>query len=583
MNRILHFWIFLAFVIIFSGCSNTNSCSKAQKTKADNGLIAYFPFNNNFKDIVNQYEGKASGAKLIGNEKNKACYFDGVNDFIAVEDISELNTANPLTVSLWVAPFSHKIADAWMSKANTHNSKSQWRLGFGWPADKNAGITIYSNYWADYYTDCEIALNKWSHILYTIDPVKSEVELFKDGEFIKNWKIDGYLPSNDPLYFGHQRDDYFFYHGLIDEVRIYNRIIDSTGIQKLYTDFSISEKVRIDNKSNSQSDSVYRYTIPQEHNDDLYVASVNDYRCNTTLLYDGVNKICQGQTDIVHSLLIIKNDRLIFEEYFNGYTWQDLHTLCSATKSITSALFGIAVEKGYIRSENDYLIDYYPKIKEDCLNNHFSKIKISNVLTQTSGLKGMPLDMSQIKMEAWDSELLKAQADCKIGEFSYNELNPEILQHLIYRTSPLPPEEFAKKYLFEPLKISRYEWLKDPSGLIDGGNGLIITPRDMAKFGLLYKNKGIWRGKVVLNEDWIKKSTTPSVDNIKYYGYLWWIGNRNCNSKQINTFEAKGFGGQFIVVVPELDIVIVVTGHVSKGSAISIDQILNSYIIPAFL
>jgi hypothetical protein len=499
MNETLLFRILLVFVVIFSGCSNT------LKPKGDDGLIAYFHFDNDFKDIVNQYEGKVSGTELIGNKENKACYFDGINDFIAIDDIDELNTAAPITVSLWLEPFSHKIAAAWMSKTNTHNSKSQWRLGFGWPADKKTGITTYSNSWVDYYTDCEVSLNKWSHLVYTIDSGNRKAVLFKDGTFIKSWEIDTYLPSNGTLYIGHQRDDYFFYHGLIDEVRIYNRVISPAEIQKLYTDFSVSQKVKTEDKSELQSDFVYHYTIPQEHNDDLETASIDNCRCNTALLYEGVSKICQRHKDAIHSLLVIKDNKLIFEEYFNRYTWQDLHTLCSVTKSITSSLFGIAIDKGYIHSEDDYLIDYYPQIKKDDLRNSLSKIKLCDILTQTSGLKHMPLDMNRIKIEDWDLEILKAQTDCKTGKFSYGELNPELLQHLIYRASNLHPEEFARKYLFKPLKISRYEWLNDPSGFVDGGTGLVITPRDMAKIGLLYKNKGVWRGKVVLSEDWIKK------------------------------------------------------------------------------
>jgi len=202
-------------------------------------------------------------------------------------------------------------------------------------------------------------------------------------------------------------------------------------------------------------------------------------------------------------------------------------------------------------------------------------------LNQKSGLLPVETSRNLRTQQHWTSKVLSGQANCNIGKFKYNELNPEIIIHTALKNSKRTDIDFADKYLFKPLGIKNYYWLKDQTGTIDGGTGLAIRPRDMLKFGILYKDKGVFAGKRILSEDWVHKAIGKNVTDFKY-NYFWWRLKKEIKGQKIYMYSAKGFGHQTINIVPKLDLVIVTTCS-PNGKSMNSQGIIEKKILPAFL
>lgn len=231
------------------------------------------------------------------------------------------------------------------------------------------------------------------------------------------------------------------------------------------------------------------------------------------------------------SILIVKDGYLIVEEYSIGYDRYRQHFIASCTQSIISALIGIASDKGYIDSVDQRIVDFFPELENDC--EWKKEITIENLLTMSSGLDqgawhpGRPLFE---KTPDWIGYILSREVVTNPGtSFDYYPGNAHILSALLQRATKEDTRSFAVKYLFEPLGISEedIEWEKDPQSVFVGSWGLYMRPRDMAKVGLLYLDKGTWNGAQIIPGAWIEKSVTPSFREISFegliadYGYLW--------------------------------------------------------------
>ncbi|MBY8984098.1 MAG: serine hydrolase [Candidatus Lokiarchaeota archaeon] len=161
------------------------------------------------------------------------------------------------------------------------------------------------------------------------------------------------------------------------------------------------------------------------------------------------------------------------------------------------------------------------------------------------------------------------------GQFQYNTANSHLLSAIITRTSNMSTQEFAEKYLFKPIGISNnIKWMKDPQGINIGGYGLQLRPRDMAKFGFLYINQGVWDNNQIIPKEWIVGSLKDYGDG---YGYHVWIAR----IKDFSAFVAAGYGGQYIVGIPKLDLVIVVTSNAElrryRNPRYIIDKFINIF------
>lgn len=288
-------------------------------------------------------------------------------------------------------------------------------------------------------------------------------------------------------------------------------------------------------------------------------ASVDEEKIDRKSIVNLLRKIGQGEFGEINSFLVIKNGKLVVEYYYNGFDRDKLNQLQSCTKSVTSILIGIAIDKGYIKSVNDKVISYFPNI--ECADG-WENVTIRHLLTMSSGIEWLRDDSNS----PWDKDegtiaVFQKPIVGRTGtEFNYNSAM-QILGALLENATGMKFEKFAKQFLFEPLEIDKYEWQKS---LIDSiplcTGSLKLRPVDMAKIGLLVLNKGMFDGTQVVTEKWILESTSQHIEVPKNrgdnYGYLWWVKTRT--PKYI---YAHGLGSQFIFVVPGLNMVVVTAGN----------------------
>lgn len=256
----------------------------------------------------------------------------------------------------------------------------------------------------------------------------------------------------------------------------------------------------------------------------------------------------------IRSLLIVRNGKLVAEGYCkDNEDINNMHNIKSATKSVTSILTGIMLDNGELDSLNCRLFDYLPQYFND--NNHKKDITLRHVLTMETGLE-FDDDIHTREMLYNRGSSLKFVLDRDLvfepgTSFYYGDGNPQLLSGLIFEITGKTESEFAKEYLFGPLGISNYIWESTHDGLSLGAIGLWLTPRDMAKIGVLMAKNGLWNGARVVSETWIKESTRDQ-SSFSNYGYYWY-------PIEDKAFYAEGHGGQLIWVYPEYDLVVVIT------------------------
>lgn len=303
--------------------------------------------------------------------------------------------------------------------------------------------------------------------------------------------------------------------------------------------------------------------------DDWRSESPQRHGLDPTLLA-AANDIAE-QDPYFRSLLVVKDGLLVFEDYYHGGAVDQKTEVWSVTKSYTSALIGIAIDGGAIRSTDELMADYLPEYPG------FESITIDNVLTHETGLAWDEASQeSWIQSADWIAEALDRGFVNQPGEvLHYSSANSHFLSALIERSTGASPGELAEERLFRPLGIEfvwpardRYytawqqlheefdgTWRQDNTGLEIGAFGLRLTAREMAKLGFLYLNRGMWDGRQIVSEEWVRRSTRDHVlrnQNVGF-GYHWMVVNRAGHI----AFDADGWGGQSISVVPVLDMVIV--------------------------
>jgi len=370
---------------------------------------------------------------------------------------------------------------------------------------------------------------------------------------------------------------------------------------------------------NCDSTLQYSYEVPEFINDGFVVGSLKDANMDSVFIKKAVDKINCGKYDEVHSMIIFKDDKLVFEEYFQGhrYKWDGanhhgewinwnrstLHDVKSVSKSITSICVGIAIDKGIIESVHQSIFDYLPN-HQHLKTSDNEKISIEHLLTMTSGLKwyewGASLssetnDIVGIWFQDKDPItfiLEKPLINNPGTTFNYSGGNTIILGEIIKNASNMKLDKFSEEYLFKPLEIDSSSWGPQyNNGVIEAGGGLEITPRDMAKIGVICLNNGAFNGKQIISEQWIKKcniqySNNTNIDipghtsGIHGYSYSWWLKSYKKSGEDINMYHAVGWGGQEIIILPELNTVVVFTGG-NYIPNVKVIAILEEYILPA--
>ena len=314
----------------------------------------------------------------------------------------------------------------------------------------------------------------------------------------------------------------------------------------------------------------YIYSKPKDLEDGWKTGDLKSQSIDTTLIYKLFNQL-KNKENKIHSVLLVKNNQIIVEEYLNGQISTQKHDLRSTTKSITSILMGIAIDKGFIENINDpiskYLKNLYPTKN---LDERKKKITIKHLLTMSTGLDCNDWDKKSkgqedkiYKKNNWLQYFLNLPMVNEPGNVSnYCTMGQVLATEIISQTSDMTIDKFAEKYLFNPLYINNVNWgHTSKKEIIPSGKRLYMTSRDMAKIGQLILNNGKWNDEQVVSEKWIAESTTQKtkITGIDY-GYLWWNIPFKVNEKIFVSKIATGNGGQYIMVLPELDMVAVFTG-----------------------
>ncbi|KUO59348.1 hypothetical protein APF79_03050 [bacterium BRH_c32] len=286
-------------------------------------------------------------------------------------------------------------------------------------------------------------------------------------------------------------------------------------------------------------------------------------------------KISAGFYSEIHSLLIIRNGSLVFEKYYKGYSREIPHNIFSVTKSITSLLIGSALYEGKIKSiDEKILASFSDQVPILNLDDRKMAITIKNLLTMTSGIKWTEFNDSYSNptsdlfglslAEDWIKFMLdKPMAAVPGTVFNYNSGNTILLSGIIKNAVGKETAIYGAEKLFQPLNILSYEWQTGSKNLTNTGWGLVMRPIDMAIIGDLMLGKGLYKGKRIISEEWINQSTAKiiTIDSGSEYAMGWWrLGSNWSNRFSDNDiYYASGFAGQYILIIPHLNMIIVST------------------------
>lgn len=314
-----------------------------------------------------------------------------------------------------------------------------------------------------------------------------------------------------------------------------------------------------------------------------------------------LQELIKVQYNNITGVVVVKDDKIAFEKYFDGFNQNSTVHVASVTKSIISALVGIAIDQGAITSIEQNVLDYFPDYKTKRGENTIQKITIKNLLTMTAPYKYKYEPYSKVySSDDWTEVVLDMLGGKgEIGVFKYTTIGIQILSGIISKATGQSVLDFATENLFKPLDITvPYNvtisnkdeyfsflkdkdvsgWVIDPKGFNTAGWGLALSTSDMAKIGQLYLNKGKSNGKQILSSKWIENSTK---EHIRWgellYGYLWWIidcDNRSC-------YAAIGDGGNVIFVSSEKKMVVAISSRFLPRAKDRI-ELIKRYIIPIF-
>ncbi len=297
----------------------------------------------------------------------------------------------------------------------------------------------------------------------------------------------------------------------------------------------------------------------------------------------------------IKCLLLARNNVLIAEEYFYQDGPDSLYHVRSVTKSVTSALFGMAMKQGMITNLDTTVADFLTNYT-DTLDPVTGSISIRNLLTMSGGFEWDEFtNFNQFNRWMASQDHVKFVLDLPIQHtpgtvFTYNTAACQLLSAIFTKATGYTLKEFAETFFYPALNIEGVRpWTADERGLNYGGVYLSLTPMDMLKFGLLYVNGGIYNNTQLIDSDWIELSsqswfqTGPGFLGSHSYGFLWWIGGEGMQ----RYFFANGYGGQFIFGLPELNAVIVArsdwqyTGGIAEQQWVNTIQIIINRVIPA--
>lgn len=334
---------------------------------------------------------------------------------------------------------------------------------------------------------------------------------------------------------------------------------------------------------------------PVQTDDGWETASLAEVGINTQAMVAAMTQIGRGTYNELHSLLIVKDGRLVLEEYGSGRMYDydygrpdhlgpiinfdrdRLHIVHSVSKSYMSTLIGIAIQEGYIPSEDASLLSFFPE-HADAAQSGKDDILLKHVMSMSSGLQWNEWDVGAMDFENSDNFRFQFALDPPgyfFGKpllhepgtsFYYNTAGFQMMGEVLRRATAMPVDQFAAQYLFAPLGVTHFAWPQFEHGQVYLVGDLFLKPRDMAKFGQLVLQGGLWNGQQVVPAGWFEMATAESISvahtgykGYQGYGLHWWRKTFNIGGQAIEGIHADGLAGQAIMVFPSLNLVVVVT------------------------
>lgn len=333
----------------------------------------------------------------------------------------------------------------------------------------------------------------------------------------------------------------------------------------------------------------YTYSVPADIGDGWQVASVADEGFEEELITTMVRRILTGVYRGIDSVAIARNNKLVLSVQFRDSVGQfddwvnnrdpERHVLHSTSKSFTSALIGIAIDRGAIASVDVPFYDLFNYGAYGSWDPRKAGMTLEDVLTMRLGIEwdewSLPytdprndLVFLENNNVDWAKALLDLPMTSDPGTvFAYNTAATIALGQALENATGIPMEDFANQYLFYPMQIDTAAWWKSPTGLPVGGSGLFLKTRDMLKFGQLYIDDGAWQGRQLISPEWVAASVARHVDISSWaslseaYGYQWWLDDLAYGAGTTPAYITSGYGGQYIFAMPDVGVVVAFTGQ----------------------
>jgi CubicO group peptidase (beta-lactamase class C family) len=301
----------------------------------------------------------------------------------------------------------------------------------------------------------------------------------------------------------------------------------------------------------------------------------------------------------ITSIVVINDGKLLIEEYFNGANRHTLHDTRSVGKSFTSALMGIALKDGHIKSENETLQSFYDLKKFSNYTPKKDSVKIKDLLKMSAAFEGSDQNSdsqgneeNMYPTDNWVKFTLDLPMDSLKSngkQWDYFTAGVILLGDILNKSVPQGLEKYADAKLFAPLNIKKYQWQYTPQNVVNTAGGLQMTALDYAKIGQLYKNRGVWKGQQIITAEWVEQSLSRQINiperTNEFYGYLFWNRTYTVNGKKYETSYCAGNGGSKIFIFKDLPFTIVITAKAFNkpyGHA-QVDKMMEEYILPALI
>ena len=306
-------------------------------------------------------------------------------------------------------------------------------------------------------------------------------------------------------------------------------------------------------------------------------------------------KIATQNFKDITSIVVLKDSKLLLEEYFNSANRKTLHDTRSVGKSFASTLLGIAVKDNYIKSESQTLNEFYKLNNFQNYSTAKDSITLKDLLTMSSTFDGSDMNSESPGNEEnmyptknWVEFALNLPIDkAKVAnkQWDYFTAGVVVLGDIIHKSVPNGLEKYSNEKLFKPLGITEYKWQFTPQKVANTAGSVQLRSLDYAKYGQLYKNQGIWNGKQILSKEWITNSFSHqmTISENEYYGYLFWNKTYNVNGVNYEVYYSSGNGGNRIIIFKDFPIVVVITStaYNTPYGHKQVDKIMQNYLIEA--